>query len=86
MNNEKRSAHQRKGRASARDFDLDHFWDYNEIMEYVDQVATEFSQIVKVHALKSSLQDRRIVNIEITAPGNKENRPIILIDSTIHAR
>lgn len=65
---------------------MEYFWDYNEIMEYVDQVAQDYSNIVKVHTLKPSLQNRRIVNIEITAPGNKEARPIVFIDSTIHAR
>ena len=65
---------------------MNHFWNYEEIMEYVDQVAIDYSDIVTVHKLKDSFQGRRIVNIEITAPGEKDNRPIILIDSTIHAR
>lgn len=65
---------------------MQHFWNYAEIMEYVDTVASDFSDIVTVHRLKDSFEGRRIVNIEITAPGNKEGRPIILIDSTIHAR
>lgn len=76
----------RKTRSSASDYDMDHFWDYDEIMAYVDQVAEEYPDFVTVHALKDSLQGRRMVNIEITAPGNKEVRPIIFIDSTIHAR
>lgn len=86
QNLEKRAQHKSKARSSARDFDLTHFWDYNEIMEYVDQVAGEFSNIIKVHKLKDSLQGRRIVNMEVTAPGDSSGRPIILIDSTIHAR
>lgn len=69
-----------------RDIDMSYFWDYNEIMEYVAAVAQEFNSIVTVHELKPSLQERRIVNIEITAPGAKDGRPIIFIDSTIHAR
>lgn len=86
QNVEKRAQHKAKDRSSARDFELTHFWDYNEIMEYVDQVAGEYSNIIKVHKLKDSLQGRRIVNMEITAPGDASGRPIILIDSTIHAR
>lgn len=78
--------HNSRESKTARDFDMLHFWDYNEIMEYVDTVATEFSDIVTIHRLKDSLQGRRIVNIEITAPGSTDERPIFLIDSTIHAR
>lgn len=78
--------HRNKSRATAADFELTHFWDYTEIMEYVDQVKQDFADIVTIHPLKDSLQGRRIVNIEITAPGDTTGRPIILIDSTIHAR
>lgn len=86
QNAEKRRLYQEENRSTATDFALDHFLDYDEIMEYVQKVAQEYSDIVTVHYLKDSLHGRKIVNIEITAPGNKEPRPIIFIDSTIHAR
>lgn len=76
----------RKARSEAKDFEMDYFWNYEEIMEYVDQAAKDYSNIVTVHKLKDTLQSRRMVNVEITAPGNKDVRPIILIDATIHAR
>lgn len=85
-NEKRRSAHKGRAKATTQDFDMEYFWDYEEIMEFVDQVAEEFSDIVTVHRLKDSYQGRRIVNIEITAPGTSDDRPIIFIDSTIHAR
>lgn len=85
-NAEKRQMHKRKARSSAKDFEMDYFWNYDEIMEYLDQAAADYSDIMTVHALKETLQNRRMVNVEITAPGNKDARPIILIDATIHAR
>ena len=86
QNEKRREFFKKSTRSSAKDFEMNHFWNYEEIMEYVDQVAIDYSDIVAVHKLKDSFQGRRIVNIEITATGDKSDRPIILIDSTIHAR
>lgn len=84
VNNEKRMLRAKSGQL--RDLDLTYFWDYEEIMEYIDAVALEYPDIVTVERLLDSYEGRRIVSITITAPGENEDRPIILIDSTIHAR
>ncbi|XP_059612595.1 carboxypeptidase B1-like [Phlebotomus argentipes] len=66
--------------------DFQHFWSYDEINAYVRQMAQSNPTYVTLLTLGQSFENREILGLRITAPGDDSQRPIIYVDATIHAR
>ncbi|XP_055704362.1 carboxypeptidase B-like [Phlebotomus papatasi] len=66
--------------------DFQHFWSYDEINAYLRRVAQDNPEYVTLLNLGQSFEEREILGVRITAPGNDAQRPIIYVDATIHAR
>lgn len=73
-----------EGRATV---EFDHFWTYEEINEYLDDLAATYPDIATVEVLGQSYEGRDLKAIRISAHGSVDgSRPVIVSDATIHAR
>ncbi|XP_055531488.1 carboxypeptidase B-like isoform X1 [Wyeomyia smithii] len=66
---------------------FDHFWELEEIYEYLDYLAKLYPDKVRVKNYGTTYEGRPIKVITVSNKGEvKQNRPIVLIDGGIHAR
>ncbi|XP_053686630.1 carboxypeptidase B-like [Sabethes cyaneus] len=82
---EYRKAHAGLGRST---ISFDHFWTLDEIYSYLDELASEYSNLVSVETIGTTEEGRAIRAITIsTANGQiSGTRPVIFVDAGIHAR
>lgn len=68
--------------------DFIHFWRTQEIYDYLDALAANYSNLAKVEVIGHTHQNRPIKAITISASGSHGNgsRPVIFIDGGVHAR
>lgn len=70
-------------------FEFDHYWEIEEINEYIEMLERDHSDIVSIEVFGNSTQGRplRIINISLAGRGHVNgSRPIVLIDAGIHGR
>ncbi|XP_062541396.1 carboxypeptidase B-like [Armigeres subalbatus] len=84
-NNEYRKAKLASGRSTV---DFDHFWNTQEIYDYIDELAVEYPNLVSVEVIGHTEENREIKSITITSTSGQVNgtKPVIFIDGGIHAR
>lgn len=66
--------------------DFGHFWTYEEIYEYIDELAEEYPELITVETGGLSSEGREIKVVKISTTGVQGNKPTIFIDVGIHAR
>lgn len=74
---------------SDADFEFNHYWELDEMDEYIEMLKRDHSDIVSVEVLGNSSQDRplRIINISLAGRGIVNgSRPIVLIEAGVHGR
>lgn len=67
----------------------DHFWNLTEVNDFVTSVAEEYPLFVKRFSVGKTYDDLDIWALQISVEGAGEitnERPIIIVDATIHAR
>jgi murein tripeptide amidase MpaA len=72
--------------ARVNESSFNHFWELDEIYDYIDDLATRFPNIVRVHSVDRTFEDRIIKWITISLDGSAGNNPVMVLDSGIHAR
>lgn len=79
------AARKAEGRATV---EFDHFWTNDEINEYLDTLHADYPNVATVESLGTSYEGRPMRAIHISLGGGLADgtKPIILIDTTIHAR
>jgi len=64
------------------------FWDkyqpFEVVLQFVDEIVKQYGSIASQQVIGKSYENRDIVLLKLGVPGT--NKPIIFIDSTIHAR
>lgn len=67
--------------------DFEHFWGYDEMNEYMDDLAEEFPDRVEKFFLANSTHGRPIYGLKYSInDGLTGERPIIYFDAGVHAR
>ncbi|XP_001856169.2 carboxypeptidase B [Culex quinquefasciatus] len=78
-----------KGATSGRaTVDFDHFWSTEEIYQYLDELAAEFPNLVKVETVGQTHEGRDIKSVTISTTNGQVSgtKPVIFIDAGVHAR
>uniref|UniRef100_A0A2M4BP27 Putative zinc carboxypeptidase n=3 Tax=Anopheles marajoara TaxID=58244 RepID=A0A2M4BP27_9DIPT len=89
---ERRNAEHRRQRIrrdsnSRATIDFEHFWTLEEIYDYLDELATAYTGLVRVSEVGRTDEGRPIKAITISTNGEiDQRRPIVFIDGGIHAR
>lgn len=82
-----RVAEQQTRHESSTDaLDLSRFYEYEEIVEYINQLAEKYPKTVSIGSAGTSYQGRDIPVVVIDNGDNIRNKPTILMDAGIHAR
>jgi len=81
---ERDAAHMRNSKFSGK-ISFDRFYRYDDIVEYVNQLAEENPDLVKVSVIGQTYEGRDIVGLTISSGGNGQ-RPAVFIEAGIHAR
>ncbi|GLG99710.1 Carboxypeptidase [Gryllus bimaculatus] len=71
--------------SESRSLSRDKFHSYQEMKDYLQELATLYSNTVSVGSIGSSYEGRDLPILKISSGGD-DTRPIILIDAGIHAR
>lgn len=66
--------------------DFNHFWKYDEIYEYIDELAEEHPEIMSVETGGLTSEGREIKVVKISTTGVQGDKPIIFIEVGMHAR
>jgi hypothetical protein len=86
IENEKVRNNRAKSQGRA-DLDFTHFWDYAEISSYLERIAAQYPQTVKLEILGKSYEGRNVYAVQISQAGAvDDSRPIAIIEGTLHAR
>lgn len=75
-------------RALSQRLKFNRYYSYNEILEYLDKLATKYPKLVTVKTIGKSFENRDIKTITISDTEQATNRTknTILVDAGIHAR
>lgn len=71
------------GRSSAA---FDHFYRYEEITEFLEDVAKDHPNLVTLESAGKSSQGRELWLVKISSTGFDGSKPVIFMDANIHAR
>jgi hypothetical protein len=88
LDREEEEKQQYLSRKSTREgVDFEHFWEYDEIVEYIENLERKYPQLVKTYDLGRTYENRTIKGISISRNGELAGKnPVVLMDSGIHAR
>lgn len=70
-------------------FDFNHYWEIEEVNDYIEMLERNHSDIVSVEVFGNSTQDRplRFIYVSLSGKGHVNgSRPIVFIDAGIHGR
>lgn len=68
-------------------FPLDHYWNYDEIDQYIEYLLKNHANLVEAERIGYSYEGREMRAIKISLHGKVDgSRPIIFIDAGTHAR
>lgn len=73
-------------RAFSRSVKFNRYYRYNEIVEYLDSLATKYPKLVTVQTIGKSFENRDIKTITISDNQSNDAKNTILVDAGIHAR
>lgn len=70
-------------------FDFDHYWEIEEVNDYIEMLERNHSDIVSIEVIGNSTQKRtlRIIYVSLAGRGHVNgSRPIVFIDAGVHGR
>lgn len=73
-------------RTFSRSIKFNRYYMYNEIIEYLDNLAIKYPKLVTVNTIGKSFENRDIKTITISDKSSNETKNTILVDGGIHAR
>lgn len=77
---------QAMSRAFSRPYKFNRYYRYNEIVDYIDNLAKKYPELVTVTTIGKSYEKKDIKMIFISDKNSSEIKNTILIDAGIHAR
>lgn len=90
LNQERRQrsllSHLRRGNFKSGSLDLTKFYQYDEIISYIKQIAAKHNDTVRLYAAGKSFEGRDIPVLIITNGDWDMNKPMLVVDAGIHAR
>jgi len=85
IDNERNAIVRRRGVPSERAFDLENYHPINEIYGFVDQLITDYPNLVSKEVISTTVEGRDIGMATIST-GSNPNKPIMFFECGIHAR
>ena len=74
-------------RENSRAVDFEHFWKYEEIVDYIDGLAQKYPNLVQAFDIGTTYENRTIKGLTISKNGVVTGeKSVIFIDGGIHAR